>query len=259
MAITIKISDAARDVLARSEITATHVKLPEQLDRALYVAVNKALVAAGGKWNRKAGVHMFERDPRTALGLVVETGVAVREKQDRQAFYTPAWLADRMANRAYLKPGHRLLEPSCGMGALVDAALRAQPEIASITAYDIDPVAACVGDKDHCCVEIRDFLTVPVPLMPYDRILMNPPFTKGQAVQHVHRAIVMLGAYGYLVAIMPPAWRTSSRRVDEAFRDLLEHYETDIEEIEAGAFKDAGTMIRTVMLVVRRTPTADGP
>lgn len=47
-----------RDVLARSTITATSVKLPEgQLERKLYEQVNKALAGSGGRWDRKSGTH----------------------------------------------------------------------------------------------------------------------------------------------------------------------------------------------------------
>ena len=45
---TFKISDAVRDVLARSVITATSVRLPPgQLNRKLYEQVNKTLEGAG--------------------------------------------------------------------------------------------------------------------------------------------------------------------------------------------------------------------
>ena len=44
-----------------------------QLDRALYVKVNKALEAMGGKWNRKAGGHIFSEDPRPQVEGLLET------------------------------------------------------------------------------------------------------------------------------------------------------------------------------------------
>jgi len=122
MAPTFKITEQVRDVLVRSSIDATSVKLPpEHLDRALYVAVDKVLKAAGGKWDRKAGAHLFDRDPREALGLAIETGEATNLKQQFQAFYTPAPLAARMAELADVKPGMLVLEPSAGMGALAEA------------------------------------------------------------------------------------------------------------------------------------------
>ena len=84
------ITDTVRDVLARSTITATSLTLPEQLDRKTYDAVNKALSGAGGRWDRKAKAHVFNRDPREVLGLAVETGKATNVRTKLQAFYTPA-------------------------------------------------------------------------------------------------------------------------------------------------------------------------
>ena len=52
MAAKFKITDEVRAVLEAASITATSVKLNGQVDRALYVAVNKVLVGAGGKWDR---------------------------------------------------------------------------------------------------------------------------------------------------------------------------------------------------------------
>lgn len=135
---TFKISDDVRDVLSRSTITATTVTLPpKQLERKLYEAVNKALSGAGGKWNKKAGAHVFVRDPREVLGLAVETGEAVNLKTKLQAFYTPKPLAKRMVKAATLKHGYRVLEPSMGGGALVLAA--AYVAAVRIDAVDIDP------------------------------------------------------------------------------------------------------------------------
>ena len=97
MPVTFTISDAVRDILAQAIIDETSVTLAcGQLDRKLYEAVNKVLVAAGGKWNRKSGSHIFPRDPREALGLAVTTGVAINEQKARQTFYTPDWLAEEI-------------------------------------------------------------------------------------------------------------------------------------------------------------------
>jgi hypothetical protein len=53
----VKIEQAVIAVLARCETNDNTLYLPfGQLDRKLYVAVNKALEAIGGKWNRSAKI-----------------------------------------------------------------------------------------------------------------------------------------------------------------------------------------------------------
>ena len=110
-------------VLERAVISGNQVTLP-QMDRALYLKVDKALQNAGGKWNTRAKAHLFNSDPHAKLGLMCDTGIAVDEKKLSQAFYTPPALAARMAELADVKD-QIVLEPECGAGALVDACMAA--------------------------------------------------------------------------------------------------------------------------------------
>ncbi len=155
MAATFTISPEVRDVLARSSIDETSVKLPEQLARDLYVQVDKVLKGAGGKWNRKAGAHLFERDPRELLGLAVETGEATNIQQQLQQFFTPDALADRMVRELGELPANfaDVLEPSAGNGQLVRAVMRAHPT-ARVVAWDIDPAM-------HGKIDGAAFVSVP--------------------------------------------------------------------------------------------------
>lgn len=258
---TFKISDDVRDVLARSTITATSVKLPEQLDRKLYDAVNKALSGAGGKWNKKAGAHIFDRDPREALGMAIETGEAVNIKTKLQAFYTPAPLADRVAAAAKLKHGMRVLEPSVGAGALVLAA--AQVAALRFDVVDIDEampermgaIRAKLADSgcEHLTARLGDFLTFGAEAV-FDAVLMNPPFQGGQDMAHVTHAWSFLKPGGVLVAIMgagPSGFRDASTKAAVAFRALVASAKSsEVTEIPGGTFDDTGAA--TVMLVLRK-------
>lgn len=260
MATTIKISDAARAVLGRSTITATTVALPsEQLDRALYVEVDKALRAAGGKWSKGKRVHEFTRDPREALGLTLATGTAVNHQQVKQAFYTPDALADRLVMDLDIEPGHIVLEPSCGAGALIRAIHRLQPG-ALVQALDTDAGAlAVLPDDPRVKSEVGDFLAArPHAMVDHraDFVVMNPPFTKGADISHVTHALDFLRPGGVLVAITGTGWRFREDRRAQGFRDLLATLDHDVEEIEAGAFKAAGTTIATLKLTIRTRSAA---
>lgn len=62
-------------VLSRCSIQGTLLTLPEgQLDRKLYVAVNKVLEGLGGKWDRKAKAHVFDHEPSNDLDRAILTG-----------------------------------------------------------------------------------------------------------------------------------------------------------------------------------------
>lgn len=261
---TFKISDEVRDVLARSTITATSVKLPDgQLERKLYEQVNKALAGSGGRWDRKSGTHLFDRDPREALGMAVETGKATNVRTKLQAFYTPPTLAARVVDAANLESGARVLEPSIGDGALARAICDALGNDCEIVGYDIDDVAigkARASLNGKAIVSNYDFLAVECTpggaqagsnIRPVDAVVMNPPFTGGADMAHVTHAWGFVKPGGTLVAIMSPGWRTAKTKAAIEFRKLIATaVVSDVEDIDAGTFEH--TDIATVMLTLRK-------
>lgn len=229
-------------VLRNSTITADSVKLPPgQLERKLYEAVNKALVNAGGKWNRSKGVHVFSSDPREKLLGGLETGIVRDEKKDRQAFYTPPELAARVAEIADVE-GRTVLEPSAGKGALAIACRDAGA--LRVGCYDIDAPSVHALEALGFSAVCTDFLTC-TPVHKYERVVMNPPFTRNQDVRHVRHALKFLGTGGVLVAIM------ANNQARRPFEDLVSTLDHEIEEVPAGAFKESGTSVATLILKVR--------
>ena len=259
---TFKVPDDVRAVLARSTIDAVSVRLPaEQLERSLYEKVNKVFAAAGGKWNRKSGAHVFDRDPREAIGLAVEAGQALNIRTKLQAFYTPDDLAQRVVKAANVKHGMMVLEPSAGEGALVVAALRLAA--VAVVAYDIDAVALAkavvAADKvaldggGSVRADVCDFLTIAMPPV-FDAVIMNPPFTRGADMAHVTHAWRFVKPGGVLVAIMSPSFQHTNTTAAKAFRSLLTTAVVhDVEEIPAGTFEH--TNIATLLVTMRKGAT----
>lgn len=247
MAATITVPDEVRDILKRCIITANSVKLPAgQLPRPLYEAFNKVMAAGGGKWNRSAGAHLFQRDPRELLGQVQETGKAVRIQQHLQAFYTPTPLAARMADLANIKLCDRVLEPSAGEGALADEATL---NGGSVTCFEIDEHALKVLRSKGYNATLHDFLAV-VPSPTYDVVLMNPPFSSGAAVKHTSHALAFLKPGGRLVGLLDAGVLYRSDKATIAFRDRIAELGGQFEKIPAGTFSESGTDVATVLLTV---------
>lgn len=263
----LQIPDDVRDVLRRSFFSETSVALPpELLARPLYEAVSKVLDAAGGKWNRAMKAHVFPQgvNPSEVFAEALQTGTIVREKQTRQAFYTPPVIADLVAKRAEIREGLDVLEPSAGGGALADAALKFSPRNLTLVEIDSRACDALVARYQKLLrvrVLCADFLTRTPrtgiethkqqnDLLVHDRVLMNPPFTDGQEVEHVRHAFRFLKNGGRLVAIMSGAiqYRKDSRYAE--FREWLELNTEDraIESLPEEAFRESGTGVQTVML-----------
>ena len=251
-----------RSVLERSTITATSVILPHQLDRKLYEAVNKVLNFAGGKWNRFAGAHLFESDPRIKLGLTLETGVAVDEQKLFQYFPTPPALAAQVAELADVA-GQLVLEPSAGDGALVKACLAeaAKSTMCHVHCVELNPEHRTTLEKLSPKVLIGDFLEhLPEPGgRRYSRIVMNPPFGgptgRDQDIAHVEHALKWLAPGGVLVAIMldnigRPKFQALTGRLDElAIASESEDSIYRFVKVPANTFAD--TPIRTIILQIK--------
>lgn len=238
---TIKLDDDVRDVLQRSEIGAASLQLPnEQLERDLYLRVNKVLKLAGGKWQRGSGTHVFASDPRIVLGLAVESGAIDDVKGTHGQFFTPPGIAQQVVSLANLQPGQSVLEPSAGEGALLSAITVATRN----TAVEIDPKLAANLKLwfETLRVVQKDFLQCqPAELGLFDVVLMNPPFTRGADIKHVQWARTFLKPRGRLVAIVADGPKQ---------RELLLPETLDCEELPEGSFKSTGTNVKTMIIVM---------
>jgi len=258
----INIDEETMDVLKRSTITETSVTLPPgQLERSLYTKVNKVLETAGGKWNKKAKAHVFPEDPKEALGMAIDKGAILDTKKATQAFYTPPEIARTVIQHASISHGHHVLEPSAGKGNI---AVHLWPD--GIGTHPInrggrtllienDPKSCEVlrkeFDPDH--VLEQDFLTViPNPATGFDRVVMNPPFTGGQDIEHVTHAFKFLKPGGRLVAITSPSWQTKQDKKSATFRQLVEDHGRIAEEFSEGSFKESGANVRTLLVILDR-------
>lgn len=243
MAVKRAISDEVMDVLRAGKVDGNVFYLPQgQLERKLYEAVNKVLTDCGGKWNRKSKGHVFDSDPSEKLGLAIKTGVSINQQQLYQEFFTPPELAQKLAEMADVA-GKEVLEPSAGEGRLADACKEA-------------------GAKGIMCVELQEkhcktlsgkgydvrqgnFVEfTPLALGRYERVVMNPPFTKGQDMLHVRHALRFLKPGGILVAIVAGGKELDKDDVGE------DNFTT--EDVPDGAFKREGTGVRTMILKVTK-------
>lgn len=254
--------DDVRDLLRRSTITETSVTLPPgQLDRKLYEAVNKALDALGGKWNRKQRAHLFTRDPRAALAAALDDGTMPVNQDKVMSFWrTPAELAERLVEAigaaVLVDEPIRVLEPSAGDGAIAKVLRERLP----------DADIWCVEPDEHRADQLEDAGFEVVYRMPFEKFgddpflgtmtftaaVMNPPFNtadrKDAYVEHVRLAWSMLAPGGVLAAVVPAGFATRQDRRVRQLREEVERNGGSWEALEEGAFAESGTGVRTLML-----------
>lgn len=220
---------------------------PVQLNPKLYKKVNEVLTVLGGKWTRSIAGHKFADDPREVLGAVQASGAYLNPK-DFGFFATPPGLAARVAALLKLEPGERGFEPEAGGAALADAAA-AYVGVENIdTAELLDMNVEKLQAKGYKVVG-RDFLAME-PTAIYDFVIMNPPFGAQADMKHVQHAARFLKPTGRLAAIMSPSFQFRSSKVAESFRELMAAAGDHEEEIAAGTFREAGTDVRTVLVMM---------
>jgi predicted RNA methylase len=250
--MTISIERHILEILEQSTLQGVFLRLPSrQLDRATYAAVNKVIEAAGGKWSRSKKAHVFDGDAAEVIEPILLTGQYSRTKQDFGQFDTPEDIADYVVGLADIAPGMEVLEPSAGIGKLVDPIERAGGRV---TAFEIDAkrLNACtarfaLSGGAHLC----DFMTVvPEEEDQFDRVVMNPPFAKRADIRHVTHACAFLKPGGRVVAIMSAAITFRSDALAVKFRDFVRSFGGTIDSLPEGAFKSSGTMVNTVVVVL---------
>lgn len=242
-----RIADDILNALGKCTIKTNTVYLPdEQLDRKTYLAVNKHIEHLGGKWNRKAKGHVFDSDPSDSFENMLVTGETTDFKKEFQFFETPNDLVLKMIAMAELKNTDYIMEPSAGKGAIVK-----EIKIGNVECNELNPVMAQELALQGIRVACTDFIKI--TLKTFDKIIMNPPFTKQQDVLHFMHAYSLLKKDGILVSVMSesPFFRDNNR--SKVFREFLDRKSAEIIINPEGTFKASGTMVRTRLVkIVKR-------
>lgn len=129
-----------------------------------------------------------------------------------------------------------VLEPSCGDGRILNV-LRTYGH----AGYGIEyhPSRAAEAKAKGHSVLCANFLDCEP--MPFETVVMNPPFYGRHYLQHVRHALRFVQPGGVLVAILPATARYDHGELDG-----------DWEDLPVASFAEAGTNVPTTMLKIRK-------
>lgn len=243
-----RIGNDVLEVLSRSIVDGNRLLLTGQLDRNMYVSVNKVLEAAGGKWSKKEKAHIFDGDAEQRMDEIILTGEVVIPKDEFNFFPTPLEVVYRLMELAELDQGMSVLEPSAGRGAIALACVDYFTHVDCIELMDAN-YEYLLGEPKYQSVTKADFLTV-TPAAKYDRVVMNPPFAKQADIKHVNHALQFIKPDGLLVAVMSAGVTFRDNKLTQDFRDLVRSRGGEIEALPEAAFKESGTMVNTVIVTI---------
>lgn len=148
-------------------------------------------------------------------------------------FPTPKGIVEQMVELADIEPGMSVLEPSAGKGDIADVIREKHPDAELNTIEYQTELAEILKLKGHPVI-VGDFLE---HRERHDRIIMNPPFEKGQDIDHVRHAYEQLEPGGRLVSVMSPGPFFKTDKKSQAFREWLDTTSWWMEQLPEGAFK----------------------
>ena len=133
---------------------------------------------------------------------------------DLGQWFTPAWAAEGIIDQefSWLKPGHTVVEPSCGDGAFLCAI---SPDIRAV-GVEIDPIQATLA-KSHSGrdVIVGDFTEVPLGhLGKVHAVIGNPPFQSDLVASFLSRCHEILDEGGTAGFILPAYILQTSSKVE---------------------------------------------
>ena len=234
-----KINDDVANVLANSKIEGNNLFLPEgQLDRKLYVAVNKVLEATKGKWNRKERAHVFNTSPADMIEEILLTGEYVDEKKEFQFFETPSNLAQQLIEMADIQDGESVLEPSAGKGRIAKL-------IGFCDCVELNPENRKYLKAEGFKLVGEEFLEFDGQ---YDVVVANPPFSKQQDIDHVNRMLDI--AKRRVVSVMSASVMFRDNKKTVSFRERIKSLGGTIELLPEKIFAESGTNVRTCVVAV---------
>lgn len=215
------------------------------LGNELYDKIKPEVEQFGGHWRERAGGFVF------AKHLLAQFNID-SEREISQFYPTSSVVAERVAELSGINnytETAKILEPSAGRGALVDA----------INDANVRKTVTCVEPDLNHVVYLKEHLDIDAHATTFEEyyethkdnttfthVIMNPPFSLNRTVSHVQMAYNMLEVGGTLVAIISE--NTLYYKHNTEFVKWLEEHDYYVEPIEFGAFIGVGTTVDTVII-----------
>ena len=225
-----------------------------QLDRKQYLNINEVLNTIGLIWNKWKKAHIADitwEELQEAINDIIETWEVetLKETIKKFQFYpTPKEVAEYLVELAEIPSNCNILEPSAWKWDIVKA-LHWSAGIQKKTLIELDVknyeyLISQDWNYENIDVKNIDFLDMDYSLYSFDRVIMNPPFSKSQDVKHILHAYKMLAEWWILVSVASSSIKTREGKLYDELRDL----NPEFIELPEWSFKESWTMVNTIII-----------
>ena len=243
---------SVEEILRHCTLENNILKLPQvQFNKKSYVEAKKWIEEAGGSWQGgKVQGFTFPFNAERVFSILKD-GKRCNLQQEYQFFETPDSVADWLIMLAGgIHEDDTVLEPSAGRGALIKAIHRACPSV-MVECYELMPEnREFLHSLGNVILLGEDFAKDSVGS--YSKIIANPPFANNQDIDHVRLMYDRLEEGGTLAVITSPHWKFASEKKCDVFRRWIDEVHGQVFEIGAGEFKESGTSISTMAIVIKK-------
>lgn len=149
------------------------------------------------------GYYKFGYDPEPIINYIRRTGT-IPEYKSHQYYPTPEHIARDAVAMAEINDGDFVREPSAGQGAIAEQIREAHP-LAILQCVEISKLHCEILKQKGFEVVNTDFLQFN-PERKCDKLVMNPPFSDGRAIDHAKHGFDMLADGGVLVSVLPASF-----------------------------------------------------
>lgn len=231
---------------------------PDLVNLTSRAAVERALFHTGGQ----SAIHQIYR--QAAREEPVDQQVVRMEREAPLKgipgfFPTSPEVACRLVDFALVEAGHTVLEPSAGVGSLIDAVLKQHAEArvsyCELNCYLLDVLRLKYAGRHNVHFITRDFEELDVQGFEtrFDRAILNPPFERGRDMEHVLRAYELLAPGGLLAAIVSEGGFCRQDKKAQAFRKFLDNHDAATLTLPADSFKASGTRVSCSIVRVKKS------
>lgn len=254
----VKVSDKSKQLLVQSSIIASLLMLPPMRDSE-YDEIKYIVEYLGGHWREKYKGFIFDADLGTvqkklAHMLCIDSFKLSDDavfKIKNQFYPTPDWLARQMVELGDIKKTDIALEPSAGQGAILKY-------IADKTKHYF----SVENNKENAAylrqlgfrVNLTSFENYYTKVKHgFDKIIMNPPFANKMDIKHTVLAYNLLNPNGRLISLIAENSIYYERAITHKFNNFLKTHNATITEIPHGSFKESGTNVDVIMIIIDKT------